>query len=87
MDERCACRYQSRSPHDDPVGDPCAVGGRPPDRPARVARAAQCGADFRVVAEAADGAEAVRLGLDDQVDLAVLDVSMPRMTGLQAAQD
>ena len=42
-------------------------------------------ADFRVVAEAADGAEAVRLALGDDVDLAILDVSMPRMTGLQAA--
>ena len=44
-------------------------------------------ADFRVVAEAADGAEAVRLALSEDVDLAVLDVSMPRMTGLQAAQE
>ena len=42
-------------------------------------------ADFRVVAEAADGAEAVRLALGEDVDLAILDVSMPRMTGLQAA--
>ena len=44
-------------------------------------------ADFRVVAEAADGAEAVQLALSDDVDLAVLDVSMPRMTGLQAAHE
>jgi DNA-binding NarL/FixJ family response regulator len=44
-------------------------------------------ADFRVVAEVADGAEAVRRGLEDDVDLAILDVSMPRMTGLQAAQE
>src|SRR5262249_28982841 len=43
--------------------------------------------DLRVVAEAGDGAEAVQLGLDDGVDLAVLDVSMPRMTGLQAARE
>jgi DNA-binding NarL/FixJ family response regulator len=43
--------------------------------------------DLRVVAEAGDGAEAVRLGLRDDVDLAVLDVSMPRMTGLQAARE
>ena len=42
-------------------------------------------ADFRVVAEAADGAEAVRLALGEDGDLAILDVSMPRMTGLQAA--
>ncbi|HVC85665.1 MAG TPA: response regulator transcription factor [Solirubrobacteraceae bacterium] len=43
--------------------------------------------DLRVVAEASDGAEAVELGLDPQVDLAVLDISMPRMTGLQAARE
>lgn len=41
--------------------------------------------DLQVVAEAADGAEAVRIGLSEQVDLAVLDVRMPRLTGLQAA--
>jgi DNA-binding NarL/FixJ family response regulator len=43
--------------------------------------------DMRIVAEAQDGAEAVRLGLAGDVDLAVLDVSMPRMTGLQAARE
>jgi DNA-binding NarL/FixJ family response regulator len=42
-------------------------------------------ADLRVVAEAEDGAEAVELGLDPAVHLAILDISMPRMTGLQAA--
>ena len=42
--------------------------------------------DFRVVAEAADGAEAVSLGLRDEVDLAILDVAMPRLTGIQAAR-
>ena len=41
--------------------------------------------DLEVVAVAADGAEAVELALAEEVDLAVLDVSMPRMTGLQAA--
>ena len=44
-------------------------------------------ADFRVVAEVGDGAEAVQRALDDDVDLVILDVSMPRMTGLQAAQE
>lgn len=44
-------------------------------------------ADFRVVAEASDGAEAVQLALSDDVELAVLDVTMPRMTGLQAARE
>jgi DNA-binding NarL/FixJ family response regulator len=43
--------------------------------------------DMRVVAEAEDGAEAVRLALGGEVDLAVLDVSMPRMTGIQAARE
>jgi DNA-binding NarL/FixJ family response regulator len=43
--------------------------------------------DLRVVAEVGDGAEAVERGLRDDVDLAVLDISMPRMTGLQAARE
>jgi DNA-binding NarL/FixJ family response regulator len=43
--------------------------------------------DLEVVAEAADGARAVELALDEQIDLAVLDISMPRMTGLQAARE
>lgn len=43
--------------------------------------------DFTVVAEAGDGIEAVRMGSDPGVDLAVLDVAMPRMTGLQAARE
>ena len=41
--------------------------------------------DLAVVAEAADGAEAVERALDDSIDLAILDISMPRKTGLQAA--
>jgi DNA-binding NarL/FixJ family response regulator len=43
--------------------------------------------DIDVVAEAGDGAEAVRLALTGDVDLAVLDVAMPRMTGLQAVAE
>jgi DNA-binding NarL/FixJ family response regulator len=43
--------------------------------------------DITVVAEAADGAEAVRKCLSEAVDLAVVDVSMPRLTGLQAAEE
>jgi DNA-binding NarL/FixJ family response regulator len=43
--------------------------------------------DLKVVAEVGDGAEAVERGLQEDVDLAVLDVSMPRMTGLQAARE
>ncbi len=44
-------------------------------------------ADLRVVAEAEDGAEAVEKALAGEVDLAILDVSMPRMTGIQAAAE
>jgi DNA-binding NarL/FixJ family response regulator len=39
-----------------------------------------------VVAEAADGAEAVEKALAEEVDLAILDVAMPRLTGLQATE-
>ncbi|HET6505393.1 MAG TPA: response regulator transcription factor [Baekduia sp.] len=42
--------------------------------------------DFQVVAEVSDGAEAVRRASEEDIDLAILDVSMPRMTGLLAAQ-
>ena len=43
--------------------------------------------DIEVVAEAADGAAAIDMALTPSVDLAILDVSMPRMTGLQAAAE
>jgi DNA-binding NarL/FixJ family response regulator len=43
--------------------------------------------DLEVVAEAADGREAVDKALREDVHLAVLDVSMPRMTGIQAAAE
>jgi DNA-binding NarL/FixJ family response regulator len=43
--------------------------------------------DLVVVAEAGDGAEAVELSLGGEVDLAILDIAMPRMTGLQAARE
>jgi DNA-binding NarL/FixJ family response regulator len=43
--------------------------------------------DLVVVAEAGDGAEAVRIALSTEVHLAVLDVAMPNMTGLQAAAE
>jgi DNA-binding NarL/FixJ family response regulator len=41
--------------------------------------------DLEVVAEADDGAEAVEMALDNDVELAILDVTMPRLTGIQAA--
>jgi DNA-binding NarL/FixJ family response regulator len=43
--------------------------------------------DLEVVAEAGDGAEAIRLSLEGEVDLAIIDISMPRMTGLQAVAE
>jgi DNA-binding NarL/FixJ family response regulator len=43
--------------------------------------------DLEVVAEAEDGAEAVEKALKADVNLAILDVSMPRMTGIQAAAE
>jgi len=42
--------------------------------------------DLEVAAEARDGAEAIERALQTDLDLAVLDVSMPRLTGLQAAR-
>ncbi len=43
--------------------------------------------DLAVVAEAGDGAEALRVLRETEVDLVVLDIAMPRMTGLQAARE
>ncbi|MGO9249421.1 MAG: response regulator [Solirubrobacteraceae bacterium] len=43
--------------------------------------------DIEVVAEAGDGSQALERALAEDVDLTVLDVSMPRMTGLQAAAE
>jgi DNA-binding NarL/FixJ family response regulator len=43
--------------------------------------------DCEVVAEATDGEEAVALALSEDIHLAILDISMPRKTGLQAARE
>jgi DNA-binding NarL/FixJ family response regulator len=44
--------------------------------------------DLEVVAEAEDGAEAVAKALaEEDLHLAILDVSMPRLTGIQAAAE
>jgi len=40
-----------------------------------------------VVAEAGDGIEAVEIARTCELDLAILDVSMPRMTGINAARE
>ncbi|SFR26079.1 DNA-binding response regulator, NarL/FixJ family, contains REC and HTH domains [Lentzea waywayandensis] len=43
--------------------------------------------DLEVVGEAGDGAEAIAMARKDQPDLAILDIAMPRLTGLQAARE
>jgi DNA-binding NarL/FixJ family response regulator len=40
--------------------------------------------DMQVIAEAADGIEAVEMALRERPDICILDVAMPRMTGLEA---
>ncbi|MFG2621304.1 response regulator [Streptomyces sp. NPDC048507] len=75
-------------------------GSRPGSRPARILLAddhtlvrrgvrliLDAEPDLAVVAEAADGAEAVDLAHRLDLDLAVLDIAMPRRTGLQAARE
>ncbi len=44
------------------------------------------GAGFEVCAEARDGLEAVELAASEKPDLAVLDVKMPRLDGIDAAR-
>ena len=43
--------------------------------------------DMEVVSEAGDGAEAVERALADRPDVCILDVTMPKLTGLQAARE
>ena len=43
--------------------------------------------DLRVTSEAADGPSAVRQAVREEVDVAVLDLSMPGMSGLQATRE
>jgi DNA-binding NarL/FixJ family response regulator len=43
--------------------------------------------DLSVVAEAADGAEAVAQAIAERPNLCILDVGMPKLTGLQAARE
>ncbi len=41
---------------------------------------------FSIVAEAADGEEAVRLAQEHRPDIAILDISMPRLDGIEATK-
>jgi DNA-binding NarL/FixJ family response regulator len=43
--------------------------------------------DIEVVAEAEDGVEALEKVISEKPEVAILDVSMPRMTGLQATHE
>ena len=43
--------------------------------------------DMTVVAEAEDGQQALEMALAHRPDLCVLDVSMPKLTGLQVARE
>jgi len=43
--------------------------------------------DLEVVAEAADGVEALERAQSESPDVCILDVGMPRLTGLQAARE
>ena len=43
--------------------------------------------DIEVVGEAADGAEAREVAVRERPDLAILDVRMPKLTGLQATRE
>jgi DNA-binding NarL/FixJ family response regulator len=42
--------------------------------------------DIEVIAEAADGVEAREMAIRERPDLAILDVKMPKLTGLQATR-
>jgi DNA-binding NarL/FixJ family response regulator len=43
--------------------------------------------DLEVIGEASDGVEARDMAIRDRPDVAILDVKMPRLTGLQATQE
>jgi len=43
--------------------------------------------DIEVIGEAADGAEARELAVRERPDVAILDVKMPKLTGLQATRE
>lgn len=51
-----------------------------------VATMLQDRAEYRIVGEASDGAEAVRKSAELQPDLVLLDIGMPRIHGIEAAK-
>ncbi len=44
-------------------------------------------ADWEIAAQASDGAEAVEKAVEVSPDVAVLDIQMPRLNGIQAAKE
>ena len=75
-----------RRPHDEHTADDQHPHRRrSPADPAGISKVLDAAPDLRVVAEASDGIEAVERALREDVHLAILDVAMPRRTGLQAA--
>jgi two-component system response regulator NreC len=46
----------------------------------------EAGGDCQVVAQASDGAEALELALSTRPDVAVLDIGMPRLSGLEVVR-
>ena len=58
-----------------------------PRRPEGSHRGRRRSPTSQVVAEASDGPEAVAKATTEQIDLVIIDVAMPRMTGLQATRE
>src|SRR5260370_37986610 len=50
-------------------------------------RLLESGGDMKVVGEACDGREAVKLATEIKPDILLLDLGMPRHTGLEALRD
>ena len=69
---------------DSPDADPDRRGRD--DHPARPARAAREARASRSAREASDGVEAVELARSEEPDLAIMDVKMPRLDGIEAAR-
>ena len=46
----------------------------------------QAQSEWKIVAEAADGMEAIRKTIELRPDIALLDISMPHVNGLQAGE-
>ena len=53
---------------------------------AQVRRLLQAQSEWQIVAEASDGLEAVRKTIELRPDLAILDISMPHLNGLDACE-